>query len=398
MTVGALKVLAMKMKSPLLIVAGAKGAVGTSVAAGIAVLREDPENRAYLTTAHWLPDDYFSRAALCGWDRSEKSVGACIAMQGIVPTDRYETRRDWLDSLDVRKAPDVGLPLRKQVDRLRLDIGEFAAAHPRCHPVMINLLPACETPDLTKYGDLRALHEKTGFAAFPDLAYILAAIESGVPVVNFTSNDLEVPLLIREAEKMGVPWCGRDGKTGQTYLKVVIASALRARNLFVEGWYSLNILGNDDGRNLADPRKASGKLANKTTLLDNVLGYEVGARYGCKTHKVAIDYYPPRGDAKEAWDVIDMTGMFGLPMSLRLNMQLRDSILAAPMVIDLAAWMAALQLKGYRGLVPELAFYFKKAIGTRYPVSFQDQVKALYKLEKKIRAKEGMNDITGDRR
>jgi myo-inositol-1-phosphate synthase len=275
------------------------------------------------------------------------------------------------------------------VVRLSKDIGEFRRLHPENQPVFINLLPACELPDLGTSHSLERLYADAGAAAFPDLAYTLSAILSGLPVVNFTPNPVELPLLVQEAMKAGVPLCGRDGKTGQTYLKVVLASALRARNLRVDGWYSLNLLGNEDGKNLADPRKAAGKLANKTEVLDEILGYPVGERYGVSSHKVVIDYYPPRGDAKEAWDVIDFAGLFGLPMSLRLNLQARDSILAAPLVIDLAWWMASLQAAGRSGLVPELGFYFKKPLGPNPPITFQDQLAQLDRLRIFCREKIG---------
>jgi len=130
-----------------------------------------------------------------------------------------------------------------------------------------------------------------------------------------------------------------------------------------------------------DPDRAAGKLSNKTNLLDEILGYPVGANYGSPSHKVHIDYYPPRGDAKEAWDVVDFKGLFGLPMSLRLNLIGRDSILAAPLVLDLARWIAVLQMAGRRGPVPELAFYFKKAVGNSPPLTFQDQITSLARLE-----------------
>jgi myo-inositol-1-phosphate synthase len=204
---------------------------------------------------------------------------------------------------------------------------------------------------------------------------------SGVPVANFTPNEIEIPCLLHEAEARGVPLAGRDGKTGQTYLKVVLASALKARRLYVDGWYSLNILGNADGKNLMEPGKAEGKLMNKTEILDEILGYPVGERYQAAAHKVHIDYYPPRGDAKEAWDVIDFKGLFGLPMSLRLNLQGRDSILAAPLVLDLARWLAVLQKAGKSGLVPELGFYFKKPLGANPSLTFEDQWIDLQHLE-----------------
>jgi myo-inositol-1-phosphate synthase len=130
-----------------------------------------------------------------------------------------------------------------------------------------------------------------------------------------------------------------------------------------------------------DPERAAGKVANKTDLLDDILGYPVGQQYNTTSHKVHIDYYPPRGDAKEAWDVIDFQGMFNLPMSIRLNFQARDSILAAPMVLDLARWMAALKMAGRSGLIPELAFYFKKPLGQNPPLSFQSQMAGLRNLE-----------------
>jgi myo-inositol-1-phosphate synthase len=162
---------------------------------------------------------------------------------------------------------------------------------------------------------------------------------------------------------------------------------LKARNLIVDGWYSLNILGNADGANLMDPQRAAGKLSHKTKLLDEILGYRVGERYGVPAHKVHIDYYPPRGDAKEAWDAIDFRGMFGLPMSLRVNLQGRDSILAAPLVMDLARWMAILKLAGRRGPVPELAFYFKRTLGDHPPLTFEDQLATLRRLEVECRAR-----------
>ena len=237
------------------------------------------------------------------------------------------------------------------------------------------------TPD-DRFENLSRLISETDPSIFPDVASVLAAIRSGIPVVNFTPNFVEVPTIVQEAVKHNVPIAGYDGKTGQTYLKVVLASALKARNLCVDGWYSLNILGNADGKNLMDPEKAAGKVANKTDLLDDILGYPVGQQYNSASHKVHIDYYPPRGDAKEAWDVIDFQGMFNLPMSIRLNFLGRDSILAAPMVLDLARWMAALKMAGYSGLIPDLAFFFKNPLGDQPPLTFQDQVQSLRYLEK----------------
>ncbi|MBN1549025.1 MAG: inositol-3-phosphate synthase [Syntrophaceae bacterium] len=366
------------MKPPLLLVAGAKGAVGSTVAAAVADLRNKGGNCIpWLTTNAWNREEIFCQTTFAGWDLSGKSMTEILAEQGIVAADRFAVCTEDLNGMLVRCPPGFDLTLQKQVQHLVADIREFKMIFPDHQAVFINLLPACEIHDLSQYSNLEAIYDRCDPCSFPDLAYTLAALETCVPIVNFTSNALEMPLLLQEAVKSDIPWCGRDGKTGQTYLKVVIASALKARNLMLDGWYSVNILGNEDGRNLANPSKASGKLANKTDFLDSILGYQVGQRYGQSTHKVAIDYYPPRGDCKEAWDVIDFTGVFGMPMSLRLNMQLRDSILAAPMVIDLAVWMAALTAAGRTGFVPELAFYFKKAPLPESPVNFQEQIGAM---------------------
>jgi myo-inositol-1-phosphate synthase len=136
-----------------------------------------------------------------------------------------------------------------------------------------------------------------------------------------------------------------------------------------------------------DPDRAAGKLNNKTNLLNEILDYTVGENYAAPAHKVHIDYYPPRGDAKEAWDVIDFKGLFGLPMSIRLNLLARDSILAAPLVLDLARWVTILQMTGRSGSVPQLGFYFKKAVGDSPPQTFQDQVAGLLKLERECEEK-----------
>jgi myo-inositol-1-phosphate synthase len=372
-----------KCQPPLFIVAGAKGAIGSTVGVAIAALKKDLRAvQPYLTTAPGFPHlGPLSAMEFAGWDVSPRSLRQAIEYHGVIPPEKSLPHEEYLDGIRIRQAPLAGLSLPGQVERLIQDIQEFKDLYPETRPVFINLLPACEAVNLGELTQLDQLYSQADPAAFPDLAYTLAAVLSGLPVVNFTPNETELPVMVSEALKAGAPLCGRDGKTGQTYLKVVLASALKARNLRVDGWYSLNILGNEDGKNLADPKKAAGKLANKTEVLEEILGYPVGGRDGASSHKVVIDYYPPRGDSKEAWDVIDFAGLFGLPMSLRLNLQARDSILAAPLVIDLARWMVSLQMAGRSGLVPELGFYFKKPLGPNPPLSFQDQLAQMGQLE-----------------
>lgn len=372
-------------RSLLLLVAGIKGAIGSTLAVAASALRANDVSAAgFLTTRDKFTDILPVDALyVAGWDNRDDDLADCARGCSVLPPTVMQAHAAALADVPVLKAPN-GQALDRQVEQLEADIESLKSQFPGSRPVLVNLLPAAPGIDPGRATDLASLNQCVTPEKLPDLAYVLAAIRRGVPVINFTPNSVELDPVVALAEETGIPLVGRDGKTGQTYFKVVLASALKARNLYVDGWYSLNILGNADGRNLMVPERAAGKLANKTNLLDEVLGYPVGERYGQPTHKVQIDYYPPRGDAKEAWDVIDFLGMFDLPMSLRIDLQGRDSILAAPMAIDLARWMFMLQLAGRRGLVPELAFFFKHPLGENAARTFQDQLAALDQLESEI--------------
>jgi myo-inositol-1-phosphate synthase len=373
-----------KPKSLLLMIAGAKGAVGSTVAAAVAAMQKNPDVilPSLITRNSFVYLGPPESITMAGWDAQSANLVDCIENHGVLTDNLLKPLQKDLEETPILASPPQDLDLKGQVAHLTKDIQDFKKQHPHALPVMINLLPACTRCNLDKVKNMDDLYAEVDPANFPDLAYVLAAIFSEIPVVNFSPNRIEIPAVVQTAVQHRIPISGRDGKTGQTYFKVVLASALKARSLYVDGWYSLNILGNADGKNLMDPDRAAGKVANKTELLDEILGYSVGEHYQEPTHKVRIDYYPPRGDAKEAWDVVDFKGLFDLPMSLRLNMQGRDSILAAPMVLDLARWMAALKMAGCSGSVPELGFYFKKPIGENPPLSFQDQVHRLQMLEK----------------
>ncbi len=375
--------------SLLLLIAGAKGAVASTLAVALAAMQSDAASiLPSLTTGNMFASlGPLPSTRLAGWDTSDDSLTAAIKLQGVIPDTIWQPHAELLDRIPIYRAPDSAMGFRNQVEQLTREISIFKSQHADARPVFISLLPAAARFDLSDCRSRAQLFERADSTVLPDLAYTLAAVFSGVPVVNFTPNIVEVPVVLDEAVKRGVPVAGRDGKTGQTYFKVVLASALKARNLIVDGWYSLNILGNADGANLMDPARASGKLSNKTNLLDEILDYTVGEKYETPAHKVHIDYYPPRGDAKEAWDVIDFKGLFGLPMSMRLNLQARDSILAAPLVLDLARWVAILQMAGRSGPVPQLSFYFKRAVGDSPPQTFQDQVASLMCLERECNEK-----------
>jgi len=371
-------------RSLLLMVAGAKGAVGSTVAAAVVAVQKDPDSiLPSLMTRSSFPYLGMPHAIhMAGWDAQAANITDCIKNCGVLPENFWKPFQSDLDETPIFATPPSNLDLKGQIEYIVQDINKLKRQYSHALPVMINLLPACVRLDSRNITSLDMLYSKVSPTEFPDLSYVLAAIRSEIPVVNFSPNHLEIPVVVQEAIQHNVPISGCDGKTGQTYFKVVLASALKARNLYVDGWYSLNILGNADGKNLMDPDRAAGKVANKTELLDDILGYRVGENYGESSHKVLIDYYPPRGDAKEAWDVVDFKGLFGLPMSMRLNLQGRDSILAAPLILDLGRWMAALKMAGRCGPVPELGFYFKKPLGENPPLSFQDQILSLKKLEK----------------
>ena len=374
----------------LLLVAGVKGAIGTTLAAAVAAMQENPSLiLSGLTTAEkfvFLGD--CASIAMAGWDLSADDITDAIARHGVLPEGMWRPYESRLGQISLFNAPDPTLSIEGQVKQLQADIRQCRERFPEARLVMINLLPATgDISDPSRFTTVDQLLSQPGAEILPDLAYVIAAVDAGIPVVNFTPNTVELPAICSLADANGAPIAGRDGKTGQTYFKVVLASALKARGLYVDGWYSLNILGNADGLNLMDPDHACGKLNNKTNLLDDLLGYSVGERYGRSAHKVHIDYYPPRGDAKEAWDVIDVRGIFGMPMSLRLNLQGRDSILAAPMALDLARWAVALQIAGFAGPVPDLGFYFKKPVGDSAPLTFEDQLAALESLESRIESR-----------
>lgn len=367
-------------------VAGAKGAIGTTLAMATAAMHDNDVSIVNgLTTRDKFPFlGDVQKIQMVGWDTGTQSMAQAAQRHAVVPASLRDTYTTRIEDVDVRSAPALQMPVVDQVEQIAQDMRHFINQHPQAHPVFVNLLPAAQNVDQLHRLDTLDAMMRLPSIELPDMGYVLAALTVGIPIVNFTPNTIEFPAICQAALSRQVPLAGRDGKTGQTYFKVVLASALKARGLYIDGWYSLNILGNDDGKNLMDPERACGKLDNKTNLLDDILGYSVGERYNEPSHKVHIDYYPPRGDAKEAWDVVDLQGIFGLPMSLRLNLQARDSILAAPLAIDMARWAAALKLANIGGPVADLGFFFKKPVGDTPPITFQEQLTALERLEKRI--------------
>ena len=195
----------------------------------------------------------------------------------------------------------------------------------------------------------------------PSMIYAYAALKSGVPFANGAPNlTVDIPALTKLAEQNNVPICGKDFKTGQTFMKTILAPGLKARMLGLAGWYSTNILGNRDGEVLDDPESFKTKEESKLSVLEHILQPEVYPDlYEGFSHVVRINYYPPRGDNKEGWDNIDIFGWLNYPMQIKVNFLCRDSILAAPLVLDLALFMDLAQRAGMKGVQEWLSFYFK---------------------------------------
>ena len=198
-------------------------------------------------------------------------------------------------------------------------------------------------------------------AIAPSMIYAYAAIMEGVPYANGAPNlSADVPALEALARERGVPIAGKDFKTGQTLMKTILAPGLKARMLGVNGWFSTNILGNRDGEVLDDPESFKTKEESKLGVLDYILQPRMYPElYGEIYHKVRINYYPPRGDDKEGWDNLDIFGWLGYPMQIKVDFLCRDSILAAPIVLDLALFLDLAGRAGMGGIQEWLSFYFK---------------------------------------
>ncbi len=195
----------------------------------------------------------------------------------------------------------------------------------------------------------------------PSMIYAYAAIKSGVPFANGAPNlTVDTPALIELAIKLNVPIAGKDFKTGQTLIKTILGPGLKTRLLGIDGWFSTNILGNRDGEVLDDVDSFKTKEVSKLSVLDSVLEPDKYPElYKDMYHKVRINYYPPKGDDKESWDNIDIFGWLGYKMQIKVNFLCKDSILAAPVVLDLAIFMDLAQRAGMKGIQEWLSFYFK---------------------------------------
>ena len=228
------------------------------------------------------------------------------------------------------------------------------------------------------------------------MIYAYAAIREGIPYANAAPNlSADVPALTALAAQTGAPLAGKDLKTGQTLIKTIVAPGLKARLLGVSGWYSTNILGNRDGEVLDDPESFKTKEESKKSVLDYILQPDLyPTLYDDLHHVVRINYYPPRGDNKEGWDNIDLVGWLGYPMQLKINFLCRDSVLAAPIVLDLVLLLDLAQRAGMSGIQEWLSFYFKSPIHAPDIYPEHDLFIQLMKLKNTLRYLRGEELIT----
>ena len=310
-----------------------------------------------------IPDDALTAARKAGV-LEEKDIApladflAAIKPMPAVFDNKYITR---ITGSNVKK----GKTKRDLAEQLRQDIRDFKARH-KLDRLVIVWCASTEIyikagPQHATLEQFEKAMERNDDAIAPSMLYAYAAIMEGVPFANGAPNlAVDTPALMQLAHDRGVPIAGKDFKTGQTWMKTVIAPGLKARMLGLLGWYSTNILGNRDGEVLDDPASFKTKEESKLSVLHSILQPEqYPALYKDFTHVVRINYYPPRGDNKEGWDNIDIVGWMGYPMQIKINLLCRDSILAAPIVLDLALFMDFAQRAGMKGVQEWLSFYFK---------------------------------------
>jgi myo-inositol-1-phosphate synthase len=308
--------------------------------------------------------------------------------------DRQYVKR--LDGPNVKK----GKNKRDLAEQLIEDIRRFKSQHQLDRLVMVwagsteiflTESPAHQTIEAFERG-----LEENDPSIPSSMIYAYAAIREGLPYANAAPNlSADIPALVALAQRTGAPIMGKDLKTGQTLIKTIIAPGLKARLLGVKGWYSTNILGNRDGEVLDDPESFKTKEESKKSVLDYILQPDLYPDlYRDLCHVVRINYYPPRGDNKEGWDNIDLFGWLGYPMQLKINFLCRDSILAAPIVLDVALFLDLAKRSGLSGIQEWLSFYFKSPMHAPELYPEHDVFIQLMKLKNTLRYMRGEELIT----
>ena len=346
-----------------------------------------------------IPDNAYEASLKCGvLDKHEHVEPIAAFLKGIKPMpavfDRSYVKR--LEGTNVKG----GKTKREQAEALRQDIRDFKAKNNCtrvvivwCASTEIFIAPGAAHQTLAAFEKAMETNDAT---IAPSMLYAWAAMMEGVAFMNGAPNlCCDIPAIEHLARDRKVPIGGKDFKTGQTMLKTVLAPMFKARMLGVAGWYSTNILGNRDGEVLDDPESFKTKEESKLGVLEYILQPQVYPElYGNIFHKVRINYYPPRGDNKEGWDNIDLVGWLGYPMQLKINFLCRDSILAAPIVLDSALFLDLAKRAGMSGIQEWLSFYYKAPMHAPEVYPEHDLFIQLMKLKNTLRHMMGEELIT----
>ena len=317
-----------------------------------------------------------------GWDIFEDNMYVAAGKAGVLERSLLEQVKPFLEGIKPRKAvfdhnyvkkldgPNVkkGKNKMELADQLRQDIRDFKQSSGAERLVMIwcasteTFIQQSAVHQTVESFEKGLLENHEDIA--PSMIYAYAALQEGIPFANGAPNlTVDIPVMQKLSRKNEAPICGKDYKTGQTLIKTILAPGFKARMLGLNGWFSTNILGNRDGEVLEDPGSFKTKEESKLSVLEHILQPELYPElYGHICHKVRINYYPPRGDNKEGWDNIDIFGWLGYPMQIKVDFLCRDSILAAPLVLDLVLFLDLAKrspaLRGI-GIQEWLSFYFK---------------------------------------
>jgi myo-inositol-1-phosphate synthase len=373
------------------------GAVGTTLIAGVETIRIGSgqpigslsqlgtvrlgrrDRQRVARIGDLVPLASLAELDFCAWDPFPDDAFVAARRAGVLDQPTIERVGGYLRT--VRPLPAVFDPTfvtqvqgpnirpeethRQRIEGIRADIMTFMETKGSARAVMVSCASTeALLSDHEAYHSLEAFEsalDRSDDAIAPSMLYAYAALGLGIPFVNCSPNlSIDTPALTRYAADRSVAIAGKDLKTGQTMVKTVLAPMIKARLLGLSGWYSTNILGNRDGEVLQDPDSFKAKEQSKLGVLDGIMQPELYPElYGDIAHQVSINYYPPRGDNKEGWDNIDIFGWLGYPMQLKVNFLCRDSILAAPLVLDLVLFADLAQRSRMRGIQEWLSFYFK---------------------------------------
>ncbi len=397
----------------LLIRKGLALSIGSLTERGTVRLGKRNEGRSPLIK-DFVPLASLDNLVFGAWDIFEDNAFEAATTAGVIEPALLERVRPELEAIrpwaavfdqryvkrlmgtNVKKGPNK----RDLAEQVRADIRAFKQEHGLERLVMIwcgsTEIFMTPTPEHESIATFEAAMGSNAESISSSMVYAYAALKEGIPYANAAPNlSADIPALDRLALDNGSPVAGKDLKTGQTLIKTIVAPGLKARLLGVAGWYSTNILGNRDGEVLDDPESFKTKEESKKSVLDYILQPELYPDlYDDLCHVVRINYYPPRGDNKEGWDNIDLVGWLGYPMQLKINFLCRDSILAAPIVLDLVLFLDLAKRAGMSGVQEWLSFYFKSPVHAPGLYPEHDLFIQLMKLKNTLRFLRGEDLIT----